>query len=197
MEMCFDRRGIVLKAIGRHVGSEDRVFDAARAPEVPDVVDPERAKQVSADEAALEEWLRSRGGKPWFDGIIGECLERFPGLDRFQVSAAIYKLSDEDSASIEKADAEESVERFGADLTKLPEQELHVIHESAELIMYLDQEASNFDSSTEARTAMGIAVRSEKKAGIVWSYDDDRQTELDSLVSSGGEPMRMVRISDY
>lgn len=128
--MCFDRKGIILEKIGRHVGPEARVFDAARSPEAP-AVDPEREKQVQADEAELEAWLRSRGGKPWMEGIVPECLSRFPRLDRFQVSAVIYKLRDEDSAAIEKASAEQSVERFGIDLAKLPEQEMNAILEVA------------------------------------------------------------------
>ena len=87
----------------------------------------EREKRVCADEAALEAWLRSRGGKPWFEGIIGECLERFPGLDRFQVSAVIYKLRDEDGALLEKKRAEESIREHGFDFEELSDEEIKAI----------------------------------------------------------------------
>ncbi len=83
---------------GSQIGSEVRVLDASQLLDVPEAMDPEHEKQVRADQAFLRSWLRSRGGQPWFDGIVMECLERFPRLDRFQVSAVIYALRDEDSA---------------------------------------------------------------------------------------------------
>jgi hypothetical protein len=77
--MCADPLGMFVKIIGRHVGPEAHVFEAAKVTEMPEAMDPEREKQVRADEAALEEWLRSRGGQPWFDGIVMQCVARFPG----------------------------------------------------------------------------------------------------------------------
>ena len=131
--MCADHKGIVVKRIGRHVrhvGPEAHVFEAARALEKSEAVDPEAGKQVRADEAALEAWLRNRGGQPWFDGIVMECVDRFPGLDRFQVSAVIYELRDEAGALMWKEMAEESVRKFGFDIHNLSERELDTIREA-------------------------------------------------------------------
>jgi hypothetical protein len=122
--MCADPRGKFVKIVGRHVGSKARVFDATQSEGTPEAMDPEREKQVHADEAALEAWLRSRGGQPWFEGIVMKCVERFPGLDRFQVSAVIYKLGAESAASQQKERAEESIKRRGFDIGKLSEKEL-------------------------------------------------------------------------
>jgi len=49
--MCADPRRILAKIYG-HVGSEVRVPDATQPSETPEAVDPEREKQVQADEAA-------------------------------------------------------------------------------------------------------------------------------------------------
>jgi hypothetical protein len=102
MAMCVDRWGSSQKLMKGHAGPEARVFDAARVTETPNAVDAEQEKQARTDMEELEAWLRDRGGKPWFDGIVSECLERFPRLDRFQVSEVIYKLRDEDSKLIEE-----------------------------------------------------------------------------------------------
>jgi hypothetical protein len=114
---------------GRQFGSELRVFDGSKLLEAPETLtlDPEREKQMRADEAELEVWLRARGGQPWFEGIVMECVERFPRLDRFQVSAVIYKLRDEQSARDAQQYAEESVRRFGVDLSKLSVEELRAM----------------------------------------------------------------------
>jgi hypothetical protein len=121
MAMCADPEGIIVKRVG---GAEAHVFEAARAAEQPEPVDPEREEQVRADEAALEAWLRARGGQPWFEGIVMECVERFPGLDRFQVSAVIYKLGNESAALLEKERAEASVREHGFDIQKVSGKEL-------------------------------------------------------------------------
>ena len=81
-------------------------------------------QQVCFDEVALEDWLRSRGGQPWFEGIVLECIERFPRLDRFQVTAVILKLRDEDSVVREAQQAKELIERFDVDFGSMPEGEL-------------------------------------------------------------------------
>jgi hypothetical protein len=122
--MCADPTGRVVKKIGRHVGPEAHVFEAARAAEKPEAVDPEHEKQVRADEAALEAWLRTHGGQPWFDGIVLECIKRFPRLDQFQVSAVIYRLRDEAGVLLEKERAEASVREHGFDVDKLSVREL-------------------------------------------------------------------------
>ena len=80
-------------------------------------------QQVCFDEAALEDWLRSRGGQPWFEGIVLECIERFPRLDRFQVTAVILKLRDEDSAKRET----EQIRQYGVDFGSMSEEELGFI----------------------------------------------------------------------
>jgi hypothetical protein len=103
-----------------------------RRNEVSEVGDPDREEQVRADEAALEAWLRSRGGTPWFDGIVMECVERFPALDRFQVSAVIYKLGDEASALEEERASEESIRKFGFDFEKLSDCEIEAILRAAQ-----------------------------------------------------------------
>ena len=77
-------------------------------------------QQRCFDEAALEDWLRSRGGQPWFEGIVLECIERFPRLDRFQVTAVILKLRDEDSAKREA----EQIRQYGVDFGSMSEEEL-------------------------------------------------------------------------
>ena len=121
--MCADPR-VVVEKIGRHVGPEARIFEDARLAEKPEELDPEREKQVRTDEAALEAWLRSRGGQPWFDEIVMECIERFPRLDRFQVSAVIYKLREEASALDKRAAAEQSIKEHGFDIDELSEEEV-------------------------------------------------------------------------
>jgi hypothetical protein len=123
--MCFDPRGKFVKMIGRHLGPEAHALEAASAPEKPQPEYPEHEKPVQADEAALEAWLRSRGGQPWFEGIVMECVERFPGLDRFQVSAVIYKLGNESAALLEKERAEASVREHGFDIQKVSGKELN------------------------------------------------------------------------
>lgn len=67
---------------------------------------------------------------------------------------------------------------------------------TTELIQKLDFEASKLAKSTIVQTAVGIAVTSENKQGIVWSYDDDRQVALEALVKEGGEPIGMVKLSE-
>ena len=88
---------------------------------------PINEQQVCFERGALESWLRSRGGKPWFEGIVLECIERFPALDRFQVSAVIYKLRDEASASLAAENSRESIKRYGVDYTTMSEEKLRSI----------------------------------------------------------------------
>jgi hypothetical protein len=65
-----------------------------------------------------------------------------------------------------------------------------------ELIALLDVEAEEFAESTNARTTLGIAIRSGKKEGIVWAHDKNRQAALHSLVEGGGEPFGWIRVTD-
>jgi hypothetical protein len=113
----------------RQIGEEVRVFDGSKLLEAPETLtlDPEREKQAPARKAALKEWLHARGGQPWFEGIVLECVERFPGLDRFQVTEVICELRDEAWARDEQEGAEESIRRFGVDFHKLSKRELSAI----------------------------------------------------------------------
>jgi len=87
-------------------------------------------QQVCSDEAALEDWLRSRGGRPWFEGIVLECVERFPRLDRFQVTVVILKLRDENSAELAAEQSREWIKRFGVDFGSMSKEELVSIFRS-------------------------------------------------------------------
>jgi hypothetical protein len=78
----------------------------------------EREQQQCFDEAALEDWLRSRGGQPWFEGIVLECLQKFPRLNEFQVTAVILKLRDEDTMLQEEARLS-----LGEELRDFPDEE--------------------------------------------------------------------------
>jgi hypothetical protein len=84
-------------------------------------------QQASPDGAALEDWLRSRGGQPWFEGIVLECVERFPRLDRFQVTAVILKLRDENSAELAAEQSREWIKQFGVDFGSMSEEELTTV----------------------------------------------------------------------
>jgi len=68
----------------------------------------EQEQQQCFDEAALEDWLRRRGGQPWFEGIVLKCLQKFPRLNEFQVTAVILKLRDEDAILQEEAHAKKN-----------------------------------------------------------------------------------------
>ena len=104
------------------------------------------AKRSQDDLDALESWLRSRGGQPWFEGIVLECIERFPELDRFQVSEVIYKLRDEQSAALAAHDSTEAIERFGVDITTMSAEALSVI-----LRRHNGYEAGGEDGQNEER----------------------------------------------
>ena len=56
----------------------------------------EQEQHQCCDAGAVEIWLRSRGNQPWFEGryaaLVAECLQRFPGIRRFDVVGAIWKL---------------------------------------------------------------------------------------------------------
>jgi hypothetical protein len=137
--MCVDPKEIVVRAVRGHVHSEVPVSDAARPIENSEETDTESEKRVRAEEAALEAWLRGRGGQPWADGIVMECVDRFSALDRFQVSVVIYRLRDEAGALDKKKAAEESIREHGFDFEELSEEEIEAIliagQESPEAVM--------------------------------------------------------------
>jgi hypothetical protein len=86
-----------------------------------------REQQLCLDQAALEDWLRGRGGQPWFEGVVLECIERFPRLDRFQVTEVILKLRDEACVQNAAEASGDSIRRYGVDFDAMSDQELRQI----------------------------------------------------------------------
>jgi hypothetical protein len=68
---------------------------------------------------------------------------------------------------------------------------------AVELIRDLDEQATDFASSTVAQTRMGVVVRAKDSGKIVWHDDQKRETELDTLVKDGWEPIGLIRVADH
>jgi hypothetical protein len=59
------------------------------------LTDAELAQQC-ADEVQIEDWIKSRGDRPWPEGLLNECVRQFPDLGQDRVRTALQRLSHRD-----------------------------------------------------------------------------------------------------